>query len=257
MSSATQAVIESQSLTVLQSRLDALESENAQLKTQLDWFKRQLFGQRSEKRLLIDPAIQADLLASLGGVAPLVPPPTWEKITDQRRKRSGDNSVTGQGLRFDETVPVETIRVGPAPELAEVPTDEQVLVSEKVSYRLAQRPGSYVILKYVRQVIKRRDSEVLITAPAPDNVLDKSIADVSFLAGMLVDKFVYHLPLYRQHQRLRQSGIELSRSTLSNLAQRAIDLLCPVYEAQLKHILASRVIAMDESVSRRLETTYG
>ena len=31
-------------------------------------------------------------------------------------------------------------------------------------------------------------------------VFDKSVADVSFLAGMLVDKFTYHLPLYRQHQ---------------------------------------------------------
>jgi hypothetical protein len=58
---------------------------------------------------------------------------------------------------------------------------------------------------------------------------------------------VYHLPLYRQHQRLRQSGIELSRSTLSNLAQRAIDLLSPIHEVQLKHILESRVIAMDET----------
>lgn len=231
MSSATQAVIESESLTVLQLRLDALEGENTQLKRQLDWFKRQLFGERSEKRLLIDPAIQADLLASLGAVETLAPPPALEKITYQRRKRRGDHSVTGQGLRFDETVPVETICVGPPPELAEVPAEEQVLVSEKVSYRLAQRPGSYVILKYVRQVIKRRDSDILITAPVPDNVLDKSIAEVSFLAGMLVDKFVYHLPLYRQHQRLRQCGIELSRSTLINLAQRAIDLLSPVYDA--------------------------
>ena len=64
-----------------------------------------------------------------------------------------------------------------------------------------------MILKYVRQVIKRIDTDELITTPAPANVLDKSVADVSFLAGMLIDKFVYHLPLYRQHQRLRQSGI--------------------------------------------------
>ncbi|MEX0916324.1 MAG: transposase, partial [Wenzhouxiangellaceae bacterium] len=214
MSRATHAVIDSQSMTVLQTRLDALESENAHLKSQLDWFKRQLFGERSEKRLLIEPAIQADLLASLGGVAAPAPPPALEKISYQRRKRRGDNSVTGQGLRFDDSVPVETIRVNPPPDLACVPADEQVLISEKVSYRLAQRPGSYVILKYVRPVIKHRDSDVIITAPAPDNVLDKSIADVSFLAGMLVDKFVYYLPLYRQHQRLRQCGIELSRSTL-------------------------------------------
>ncbi len=225
----------------------ALKGQVQSLQAQLDWFKRQLFGERSEKRLHIDPAIQADLLASLGGVATPPPPPALETVRYERRKRRGDNSVTGQGLRFDDTVPVETIRVSPPPELAGIPEYEQVLISEKVSYRLAQRPGSYVILKYVRQVIKHRDSDVLITAPAPGNVLDKSIADVSLLAGLLVDKFVYHLPLYRQHQRLRQCGIELSRSTLSNLAHRAIDLLSPVYDAQMGHILESRVLAMDET----------
>jgi len=78
-------------------------------------------------------------------------------------------------------------------------------------------------------------------------VLDKSVADVSFLAGLLVDKFVYHLPLYRQHQRLQQSGIQLSRSTLTTLASRAIDLLTPIFHTQFGNILQSRVLAMDET----------
>ena len=56
-------------------------------------------------------------------------------------------------------------------------------------------------------------------------VFDRSIADVNFLAGLLVDKFTYHLPLYRQHQRLSGGGITLSRSTLSNLVQRSIMVL--------------------------------
>ena len=73
------------------------------------------------------------------------------------------------------------------------------------------------------------------------------MADVSLLAGMLVDKFVYHLPLYRQHQRIRQSGIDLSRATLTNLASRAIDLVAPIFHAQFGHILQSRVLAMDET----------
>jgi hypothetical protein len=82
---------------------------------------------------------------------------------------------------------------------------------------------------------------------APATVLDKSEADVSFLAGMLVDKFVYHLRLYRQHQRLQQSGIQLSRSTLTTLASRAIDLVTPIFHTQFGHILQSRFPAMDET----------
>jgi len=141
---------------------------------------------------------------------------------------------------------VETIEL-PSPDLDAVPDTEQTVIGEKTTYRLAQRPGSYVVLKYVRQVIKRKDTGAIITPPAPANVLDKSVADVSFLAGMLVDKFVYHLPLYRQHQRLQQSGIQLSRSTLTGLGSRAIDLLTPVFHAQFGNILQSRVLAMDET----------
>ena len=81
---------------------------------------------------------------------------------------------------------------------------------------------------------------------APENVLDGCYADVSLLAGMMVDKAVYHLPLYRQHQRLIGSGIQLSRATLTNWIFKSIELLRPIYDAQLKHILTSQVLGMDE-----------
>ena len=58
-------------------RIVELEQENAQLvselaavKHQLDWLKRQLFGEKSEKRLDIDPAVQGNLLSALGVEAP-------------------------------------------------------------------------------------------------------------------------------------------------------------------------------------------
>ena len=246
MSSAQRTAIQPASTAALRSENAALQEEVESLKTQLDWFKRQLFGSKSEKRLVIDPAVQADLLAGLNAVNPKAPPPATETITYERRKSRDDKTVTDSGLRFDESVPVETIEL-PSPELDGVPDSERTVIGEKTTYRLAQRPGSYVVLKYVRQVVKRKDTGTIVTPPAPANVLDKSVADVSFLAGMLVDKFVYHLPLYRQHQRLQQSGIQLSRSTLTTLASRAIDLLSPIFHTQFGNILQSRVLAMDET----------
>ena len=68
------------------------------------------------------------------------------------------------------------------------------VIGEKISHRLAQRPASYVVLKYVRPVIKRRDTQVLSCPPVPVGVIDASRADVSFVAGMMIDKFVYHPP---------------------------------------------------------------
>jgi hypothetical protein len=107
-----------------------------------------------------------------------------------------------------------------------------------------------VVLRYLRPVYKRKDTGAFSCPSAPAAVLEKSMADVSFLAGLLIDKFRYHLPLYRQHQRLAAAGITLSRSTLTHLVQRTADLLHPIYDVQLDSILGSEVLAMDETPIR-------
>lgn len=226
--------------------LASLTADNAALKQQVEWFKRQLFGVKSEKRLDVDPAIQGNLLSALGVAAP--PPPKdepKETITYQRRKKVRDGAISDTGLRFGDDVPREIIAVKD-PEIEAIPEDRRELIGEKVTYRLAQRPGSYVVLEYTRPVYKLLDDQTIVTTPAPANVLEKSVVDVSFLAGMLIDKFCYHLPLYRQHQRLLQAGIQVSRSSLTTWASRAIDLLRPIVDAQCRNTLQSRVLAMDD-----------
>jgi hypothetical protein len=81
----------------------------------------------------------------------------------------------------------------------------------------------------------------------PVCIIDGSRADVSFIAGMLVDKFMYHQPLYRQHQRLHDSHINVSRPWLTQLTQKTVMLIEPVFDAQLDSVRASRVKAMDET----------
>ncbi len=234
-------------------RVTDLERENAQLKAdladvtqQLEWFKRQLFGSKSEKRLHIDPAVQGTLLDALGVATPPPKTPPTETVSYRRRKKQRDGAVNDTGLRFGEDVPREIIAVKD-PEIEAIPAERRERIGEKVTYRLAQRPGSYVILEYTRPVYKLLDDRSIVTTPAPANVLEKTAADVSFLAGMLVDKFCYHIPLYRQHQRLGQADIRLSRTSLTNWAGQAIDLLAPIADAQHRHVLQSRVLAMDET----------
>ena len=234
------------------SRITELEQENTRLDRelqsltqQLDWFKRQLFGAKSEKQLEIDPSIQNSLFASLGVEAP-PPKPDTETVTYQRRKKCRDGAMNDSGLRFDDSVPRKVIRVTD-PEFEALLESERDIIGEKVSYRLAQRSASYVILEYHRLVYKRLTDNKVMTTPAPDNVLEKSSVDVSLLVGLLIDKFCYHLPLYRQHQRIQQSGIQLSRSSLTHWVSRAIDLLIPIVESQYQHLLQSQVLAMDET----------
>jgi transposase len=162
------------------------------------------------------------------------------------KKQRDDDCLNDTGLRFTADVPVEIIEHLP-PELTGPDADQYDILGTKTTYRLAQRASSYVVLKVERPVFRRKGTEKPVTTPAPFNVLDNSLADISLLAGLLVDKFQFHLPLYRQHQRIQQAGITLSRSTLTHLVKRAIDLLRPIVDAQTDNVLRSRVLAMDET----------
>lgn len=230
----------------LSGQLAALSSDYAALKKQLDWFKRQLFGAKSEKQLAIDPQVQGNLLAGLGVAAiPPLPPIPTDTVTYQRKKLR-DHSVTDTGLRFDATVPVHEITIGD-PEMERLPESAREIVGEKVTYRLAQRPAGYEVIKYLQRVYKLRESGAIVATVTPPAVLERCVADVSLLAGMLIDKFQYHLPLYRQHQRLEAAGFRLSRASLTNWSSRALDLLAPIVDAQSQHVRESRVVAMDET----------
>jgi transposase len=156
------------------------------------------------------------------------------------------DAVTEEGLRFDADVPIETIDVR-VPELEGPDADAWQIIDYRTTHRLAQRPGSQGVLAYRRPVLRHRSEEAVITAPAPAKVLEGSCADVSVLAGLVVDKFCYHCPLYRQHQRLADAGIHLARATLTNWTTRTAELLAPIAEAQHAHILQSAVLAMDET----------
>lgn len=169
-----------------------LKQENASLKHQLDWFKQQLFDEKSEKRLIDNPN-QFAFGEILQGVES-EQPPEMETITCERRKKyRPDGCVTDQGLRFTEGVPVELIHI-PAPEMQGKNADQYETIDYKYTHRLAQRPGSYVILKYQRDVVRHKADQTLSTAAAPSGLFDRSFADVSFIAGTLVEKYRYHLP---------------------------------------------------------------
>jgi len=216
-----------------------------EVEQQLRWFKQELFGAKSERRLPPPDRSQLSLAEGLAETteAPEAGTPVRGHVRRPRPKKEED---ADPGLRFDDTVPVQRVVVSDPALEGLVEGVDYTVVSEKKFYRLAQQPAAYTVLEIVRPVVKLAETGKLSSPAAPPSVLPGSYADVSLLVGMLVDKFRYRLPLYRQHQRLAAAGITVSRAALTTWVHRAAELLEPVYEAQLASILASRVLAMDE-----------
>jgi transposase len=238
------ASMSQEELVALLASHQELQRSHDDLARQVEWFKRQLFGTKSERRLVDAEGLQLTLGGLLRAEAAAVP--EIEIAGHRRRRTTTEGIAEHDSLRFDPSVPVEEIQV-PDPGLRDQDLANYDLIGEKVTCRLAQRPGSYVVLRYVRKVYKRKSDGVFSCPPSPPSVLERSYADVSFLAGLLIDKFRSYLPLYRQHQRLDAAGVHLGRSTLTTFAHRTIDLLEPIYAAQVESILSGRVLAMDET----------
>jgi transposase len=227
--------------------VDKQEREIVNLRRQVAWFQRQIFGQKSEKRHPDPEGVQGVLGVGFDAVPgrPLPAKKTVVAAHERKAKPVGDGADESNLFFDDKRVPVAVIAV-PNPDMGLLKPDQYEVIGEKVTHRLAQRPGSYVVLKYVRPLIKRKDTQALSCPPAPVGVIDGSRADVSFVVGMVIDKFDYHFPLYRQHRRLDDAGIKVSRPWLTQLMQSTVELLEPIYDAQLESIRASRVKAMDE-----------
>ena len=117
----------------------ALREQVTQLKHELEWFRKQLFGSKSEKRLEDCP----DQLRLFGQQQTPVPEnqPT-QNITYQcgkGKKQRGEDCVNEQGLRFDDSVPMKTI-VLPVLETRGLRPDEYEVIGNKVFHKLADYP---------------------------------------------------------------------------------------------------------------------
>ena len=106
---------------------------------QLDWFKRQLFGQKSEKRFLLNPEQMGFDADALGEISEEQDTRDEEEIKYTRKKgpkQRSANCVTDTGLRFDDSVPMKTIRLTP-PEIEGLDDSEYEIIDVEKSYRLS------------------------------------------------------------------------------------------------------------------------
>lgn len=223
-------------------RITELDDRVCFLENRVEWFKRQLFGVKSEKLIWQDP--KQSTLFEVSEEPPVEN--TTVKAYERGARRNPTDASDLDGIRFDETVPVDEEVIWPK-EVEGLSADAYEVIGEKITQRLAQTPVQYRIKRTIRKTVKLRETKTLHTAPAPAAVIERSFADVTLLAGLITDKFQYHLPLYRQHQRLEASGVHISRGHLTKLVHRSLELLEPVYYSILSAVTTSETVSMDET----------
>lgn len=87
----------------------------------------------------------------------------------------------------------------------------------------------------------------LATARKPKQPIEKSIASPGLLAFVATQKYCDALPLYRQSEIFKRSGIELDRSNLANWMIKCGELIQPLINLLHDHLLERPWVQMDET----------
>ena len=245
--------------------LAELQAENQQLKQKNTTLKqrvfeleqrqkellRLIFSSKSERHIPNNQAIAEQLAFDFGELAPVDMEPQadleqeQEKITYERRKKKHPGRHA-----LPDHLPVEKIIIEP-----EESTEDAEHIADTIIETLEYRPGSlikkrYIIPRYAKKTIDEQGEEQhqILQGRMPARPLPKSIAESGLLTHLIVSKFVYHLPFYRQIQQFKQLyQTELRKSTINDWFIAVCTLLEPLYQCLRNKVLATDYLQADES----------
>lgn len=214
------------------------QEEIKKLQHQLDQLLRHIYGQKSEKFVPSDPN-QAILGFDLPELAQKQR--AKETITYSREKKTHENNHKGR-LPIPEHLPRVIQRIEPKIDLKGLRQ-----IGEEVTERLECEPGKLYVVEIIRPIYAMDDSEGVIIAEIPSSPIEKGRAGASILALVTIQKYVDHLPLYRQIEQISRMGMEIPSSTMSDWVKRGAELIRPLYEAHVKRVLRSGYLQADET----------
>jgi hypothetical protein len=93
----------------------------------------------------------------------------------------------------------------------------------------------------------------VIIGELPSFIIPRGIAGAGLLALIIIQKYVDHLPLYRQIEMFKRMGIEIPSSTMSDWLAMCIKELAPLYEALKTKILSASYLMADETPIKVLD----
>lgn len=127
------------------------------------------------------------------------------------------------------------------------------VIGQDKSRQLEIIPVQYCVIEHIRLKYGCRPCESVVMAPKPLAPLPKAMAGASLLTDVALNKYQYHLPLYRQSKIMQSHGITLSDKTLANWVMASGDALMTIYEAMWV-ILKHRYLQVDETPVKVLKT---
>ena len=241
---------EQTALDTLTSAYNDLRVRCEQLEQQLEWFKRQTYGSKSER------FVPGNLQTSLSLDVPTNEIPVQlQTIEAHTRTKTGKAAPHGR-----EDLPAHL----PRRETVLLPgfdTTGMEKIGEKVTEELEYVPPSFFVNRIVRPVFAEvvNGQRQIHCADLPARCIEKGKFGPSVVSHLITSKLIDHMPLHRTRlQFARECNLILPQTTIESAFARGCFWLDAVAAALRQRVNAASYRQMDESTIRvMIEPTKG
>jgi transposase len=225
----------------------ALDAENEKLRVVMQTLKEMIFGKRSERLAVI---VAEQLALELDDLETGVTPPAPANDDAAATKPAG--KPRKKARRNIGALPKHLPRCEQVlePDATACPCCDGRLhkIGEDVSEVLDVIPAILRVLRTIRPKYACRGcTDGVVQAKVLPRLIESGMASTALVTHVVVSKFAWYLPLYRQVQILAGQGLHLDRATLAGWVKRAAWWLKSLYELQLRTIQASPRLFCDET----------
>ena len=233
-----------------EAKVSSIDALIASLKLQIEKLRRELYGQRSERkaRLLDQMELELEDLEASATEDELKAEMAAAETSDVKaftRKKPSKKP-------FPEHLPRERVVI-PGPTSCDCCGSTKLSkLGEDVTETLEVIPRQWKVIQYVREKFTCRACETISQPPAPFHVIPRGFAGPSLLAMILFEKYGTHQPLNRQSERYAREGIDLSLSTMADLVGACTVVLRPLVDLIEAHVLKADRLHADDTPIRVL-----
>lgn len=249
---ATGTVYENLSREELLSELSESKIAIIKLQHELDQLKRLVFGQRRERFIPNQPEEQL----ALGLAVPVANQPqvVSTQTIQYTRTQAEPSKKEGNAVRMKlpADLPREQVILNPEEDVTGFKE-----IGMEVTEVLEYTPGAFFVRQFIRPKYARPQEQegkpAVVIAHLPARIIEKGIAGPGLLAQVVIDKYVDHLPLFRQIERFKRAGINIPMSTMTDWVSKTCKELEALYEVQKRLVLTSGYLEGDETTIKVLD----
>lgn len=213
-------------------KIQILEQEINRLKEQIFLMQQRKFGKKSES------------CPNVG--EPMVDDQPLENVRGYTRKKA--NKTNGRLLDLSDLPRHKFYHKLPEKEQnCKICNNLLVEIGQDISEQLEVLPLRVYVAEHIRCKYACRNCETIKMAPKEKAPIPKSLAGGSLLTEIIVNKYQYHLPLYRQSKILASYGVLIPDNTLGQLVIQSGNSLAPILEAAWKTLLITNYLQVDET----------